>query len=150
MKLKCQNPKCLREWEYTGSQQFYASCPRCLYKVKIDELRSLLRMQEGKSVKITAYNFETVVNPTKKKEVIVLRVTTLPLFIYDGEDYVASKLFNVYSKTRWSKKGNLAKVLEYYNIKTPKELIGKMVSVYQNKNGFLDWSIPGVEKNVRR
>lgn len=33
--MKCQH--CGYEWEYKGSAPFYASCPRCLYKVKIPE-----------------------------------------------------------------------------------------------------------------
>lgn len=33
MKLKCNN--CKREWEYKGKATYYASCPNCLYKVKI-------------------------------------------------------------------------------------------------------------------
>lgn len=31
--LKCGN--CGNEWEYNGSQEFYATCTRCLRKVKI-------------------------------------------------------------------------------------------------------------------
>jgi hypothetical protein len=33
MKLKCQH--CFHEWEYKGVGAFYASCPRCHYKVKV-------------------------------------------------------------------------------------------------------------------
>ena len=36
MKLKCNNKECGYEWDYNGSQKFYATCPRCRYKVKID------------------------------------------------------------------------------------------------------------------
>jgi len=35
MKLKCPNKKCLYEWEYNGEHKFYATCPRCLRKVKL-------------------------------------------------------------------------------------------------------------------
>ena len=31
--LKCH--KCDREWNYKGDSVWYASCPRCLYKVKV-------------------------------------------------------------------------------------------------------------------
>ncbi len=37
MKLKCKNPKCEREWEYTGDKKFYTSCPDCKTSVKISE-----------------------------------------------------------------------------------------------------------------
>lgn len=33
MKIICNH--CGYEWEYGGSSQFYASCPRCLYKVRV-------------------------------------------------------------------------------------------------------------------
>ncbi len=33
MKLKCNN--CKYEWEYKGKSKYYATCPRCLQKVKI-------------------------------------------------------------------------------------------------------------------
>lgn len=33
MKLHC--PHCGNEWEYGGSAEFYATCTRCLRKVKI-------------------------------------------------------------------------------------------------------------------
>jgi len=35
MKLKCSRKDCLYEWNYKGNQKFYASCPRCLSKVRI-------------------------------------------------------------------------------------------------------------------
>jgi len=41
MKLKCNNPKCKYEWEYKGKQKFYATCPRCLRKVKIKSKNEL-------------------------------------------------------------------------------------------------------------
>ena len=34
MKLKCK--KCGNEWEYNGSNPFYATCTRCLTKVKVE------------------------------------------------------------------------------------------------------------------
>ena len=33
MKLKCNH--CKYKWKYKGKQKFYATCPKCLYKVKI-------------------------------------------------------------------------------------------------------------------
>ena len=36
MKLKCTNKKCLYEWEYNGKSDFYATCPRCLSKVRVN------------------------------------------------------------------------------------------------------------------
>lgn len=38
MKLKCNH--CDYEWDYGGTQKFYATCPQCRYKVpvrKVDE-----------------------------------------------------------------------------------------------------------------
>ena len=42
MKLKCKN--CEYEWDYGGSQKYYATCPQCRYKVKID--KSILKVSE--------------------------------------------------------------------------------------------------------
>ncbi|MEM3769353.1 MAG: hypothetical protein QXE37_04885 [Nitrososphaerales archaeon] len=33
MKIKCQH--CGHEWDYKGKSEYYASCPRCMYKVRI-------------------------------------------------------------------------------------------------------------------
>lgn len=33
MKLKCNH--CNYEWEYKGGGKYYATCPKCLYKVKL-------------------------------------------------------------------------------------------------------------------
>jgi len=35
-KLKCKNKKCNYEWDYNGKSKFYATCPRCMYRVKIN------------------------------------------------------------------------------------------------------------------
>jgi len=35
MKLKCKH--CKHEWEYKGKQEYYVTCPKCLYKVRIKE-----------------------------------------------------------------------------------------------------------------
>lgn len=35
IKLACKH--CDYEWEYKGESKYYASCPRCLYRVKIKE-----------------------------------------------------------------------------------------------------------------
>jgi hypothetical protein len=35
MLVKCQNKKCNHEWNYKGESEFYATCPRCLNKVRI-------------------------------------------------------------------------------------------------------------------
>ena len=40
MKLKCPNKKCNYEWDYQGEHEFYATCPRCLAKVKITQTNS--------------------------------------------------------------------------------------------------------------
>lgn len=37
MKLKCLNKECEYVWEYKGSSKFYATCPRCYNKVKLDK-----------------------------------------------------------------------------------------------------------------
>ena len=37
MKLKCTNKKCGKEWDYKGKADFYATCPNCLRKVKIQQ-----------------------------------------------------------------------------------------------------------------
>jgi hypothetical protein len=34
MKLKCK--KCKYEWNYTGKNPYYATCPYCLAKVKVN------------------------------------------------------------------------------------------------------------------
>lgn len=39
MKMKCYHEDCLYEWDYGGSAPFYATCPRCLRKVKISRAR---------------------------------------------------------------------------------------------------------------
>ena len=36
MKIKCTNKKCGYEWDYNGKGKFYATCPKCLYKVRIN------------------------------------------------------------------------------------------------------------------
>jgi len=35
MLLKCQNKKCMYEWDYKGESPFYATCPRCKSSVKV-------------------------------------------------------------------------------------------------------------------
>ena len=35
MKAQCTNKPCGYQWDYKGLSRFYASCPRCLSKVKI-------------------------------------------------------------------------------------------------------------------
>jgi len=35
MKLKCK--KCGNEWDYNGKNPYYATCSRCLNKVKVEE-----------------------------------------------------------------------------------------------------------------
>lgn len=37
MKLKCPYENCQYEWDYKGDSDFYATCPQCLRKVKIDK-----------------------------------------------------------------------------------------------------------------
>jgi len=44
MKLTCNH--CDYTWEYGGSQKYYATCPQCHYKVKID--KSILKVSESK------------------------------------------------------------------------------------------------------
>lgn len=41
MKLKCVNPECNYEWDYSGEHQFYATCPRCLRKVNLSKYKKL-------------------------------------------------------------------------------------------------------------
>lgn len=36
-KLKCSN--CDYEWNYEGDSDYYATCPRCLRKVKVEEIK---------------------------------------------------------------------------------------------------------------
>jgi hypothetical protein len=36
MKMKCKNSECGYEWDYKGKAPFWATCPRCLNKVKIE------------------------------------------------------------------------------------------------------------------
>ena len=35
MITQCLNPKCKYKWDYKGESPFYATCPRCLQKVRI-------------------------------------------------------------------------------------------------------------------
>ncbi len=35
MILQCLNKRCQYKWEYKGKSPFYATCPRCLQKVRI-------------------------------------------------------------------------------------------------------------------
>jgi DNA-directed RNA polymerase subunit RPC12/RpoP len=37
MELKCEH--CKNEWDYKGKGEYYATCPNCLYKVKIKEVK---------------------------------------------------------------------------------------------------------------
>lgn len=37
MKLQCKFKECQYEWNYQGKNPFYATCPRCLRKVKVKE-----------------------------------------------------------------------------------------------------------------
>ena len=44
MKVKCKSKKCIEsnkgesyEWDYKGTNPFYASCPRCKTSVKLEE-----------------------------------------------------------------------------------------------------------------
>ena len=39
MKMKCYHKDCGYEWDYNGKAPFYATCPRCLRKVKITRAR---------------------------------------------------------------------------------------------------------------
>ena len=38
MKQKCK--KCSYEWTYNGENPYWATCPRCLNKVKVKELEN--------------------------------------------------------------------------------------------------------------
>jgi hypothetical protein len=38
MKIRCNNEKCKYEWDYQGDNIFYATCPRCLNKVKVRKI----------------------------------------------------------------------------------------------------------------
>jgi N-acetylneuraminic acid mutarotase len=37
MILKCK--KCKNEWQYKGNNPYYATCSRCLNKVKVEEIK---------------------------------------------------------------------------------------------------------------
>jgi len=39
MKLKCPNKKCGYVWDYNGEADFYTSCPRCKFSVRIKEVK---------------------------------------------------------------------------------------------------------------
>ncbi len=46
MKVKCKNKKCMEsnggksyEWEYKGTNPFYAPCPRCRGSVKLEDIK---------------------------------------------------------------------------------------------------------------
>ena len=40
MEINCTRKDCLYEWNYKGSELFYATCPKCYTKVYIRELWS--------------------------------------------------------------------------------------------------------------
>lgn len=37
MELKCYHVDCGYAWDYQGASKFYATCPRCMRKIKIDK-----------------------------------------------------------------------------------------------------------------
>ncbi len=37
MKIKCTKEDCQHEWNYKGKSKFYATCPNCYRKVKINK-----------------------------------------------------------------------------------------------------------------
>ena len=37
MKLKCE--KCGYIWDYNGKSNYYATCPMCMHKVKVNEYK---------------------------------------------------------------------------------------------------------------
>jgi len=37
--LKCPNKKCGYVWNYNGNSKFYASCPRCGYRVNVNSMK---------------------------------------------------------------------------------------------------------------
>ena len=37
MRLKCGRKECRYEWDYKGKNKFWATCPRCLTKVKVNK-----------------------------------------------------------------------------------------------------------------
>jgi len=41
MRMKCYFEDCGYEWDYKGSHPFYATCPRCLRKLKITRAQVL-------------------------------------------------------------------------------------------------------------
>jgi len=47
MNLKCPNNKCKYSWNYNGQAKFYATCPRCLSKVKIKNSNPTDQSKEG-------------------------------------------------------------------------------------------------------
>ena len=38
MQLQCKNKKCNYVWDYKGKSNFYACCPNCMNKVRIDSV----------------------------------------------------------------------------------------------------------------
>jgi len=46
-RLRCYH--CGYEWEYKGSSEFYATCPRCLRKVKIEKARIKMEEEKGET-----------------------------------------------------------------------------------------------------
>lgn len=40
MRIRCTKEGCKYAWDYNGKSKFYATCPRCLSKIKIKELRA--------------------------------------------------------------------------------------------------------------
>ncbi len=54
MKVKCKSKKCIEsnkgesyEWDYKGTNPFYASCPRCKTSVKLEETKKNSKASNG-------------------------------------------------------------------------------------------------------
>lgn len=44
MKLKCK--KCGNDWDYKGENPYYATCSKCLNKVKVEESKGSQKSEE--------------------------------------------------------------------------------------------------------
>ena len=48
MKLTCYHKDCGYTWDYNGASEFYATCPRCMRKIKIDKAVHLVDEEKEK------------------------------------------------------------------------------------------------------
>jgi NADH-quinone oxidoreductase subunit E len=87
MQLQCQH--CDYKWDYLGDNEYYATCPRCRYKVRIPEDKAsvLRRMKLDRELKRRF--------PTEKKPVKLLGIAGIVKKVMDDYLYDESMLIQI-------------------------------------------------------